>query len=120
MPYKSGDVPGGTERVPPHGQAIYRAAFNAAVKAYGEERAHAIAWSAVKKKFRKKGDRWVSKDGDEVMRAMGDKEFSAERREKLAKQGKAMPHGGYPIENEGDLRRAIRAFGRAGNKAATK
>ncbi len=63
MPYKSGEVPGGTDKVPPHGQAIYRGAFNAAYRQYGEEKAHAIAWSAVKHKFKKKGDRWVSKDG---------------------------------------------------------
>jgi uncharacterized protein len=70
MPYKSGDVPGGTEKVPPHGQAIYRSAFNAAYEKYGEERAHAVAWQAVKRKFKKKGDRWVSKDGDEIMARM--------------------------------------------------
>jgi cation transport regulator ChaB len=120
MPYAKGETPGGTERVPAHGQAIYRAAFNAAYKQYGEERAHAIAWSAVKKKYRKKGNEWVSKDGERAMRAFGDKEFSTERRETLAKKGKAMPGGGYPIENEGDLKNAIQAFGRAKNKAATK
>lgn len=41
-----------------------------------------------------------------------------ETRRKLAKQGKAMPDGGtgsggrYPIRNEADLRKAIRAIGR--------
>ena len=49
-----------------------------------------------------------------------DKEFSTERRRKLAKAGKAMPHGGYPIESRADLGRAIQAFGRAKDPAATK
>ena len=49
-----------------------------------------------------------------------DKEFSAKRRETLAKQGKAMPGGGFPIENRSDLENAIKAFGRAKNPGATK
>ena len=69
MPYKSSDIPRGTESVPKHGQAIYRNAFNAAYEKYGEERAHAISWAAVKHKFKKKEGRWVSKDG---LRALGD------------------------------------------------
>lgn len=46
--------------------------------------------------------------------------FTEEARKKLAKEGKAMGHGGYPIRNETDLKKAIQAFGRAKNKAATK
>jgi hypothetical protein len=34
-------------------------------------------------------------------------------RERLAKQGKAMPDGSYPIRNVADLKNAIRAYGRA-------
>jgi hypothetical protein len=48
------------------------------------------------------------------------KQFSTEKRQKLAKSGKAMPHGGFPIENAQDLRNAIQAFGRAKDKAAAK
>lgn len=48
------------------------------------------------------------------------KEFSPKRREDLAKQKKAMPHGGFPIESEKDLRNAIRAIGRAKDPAAAK
>src|SRR6266576_366912 len=72
MPYKASQIPSGTEKVPKHGQAIFRSAFNAAFEKYGEERAHAIAWSAVKAKYKKKGDRWVSKDGYAVMHRLGD------------------------------------------------
>lgn len=42
------------------------------------------------------------------------------KREKLAKAGKALPDGSYPIENVADLKRAIAAYGRAKNKAATR
>jgi hypothetical protein len=41
------------------------------------------------------------------------KDFSDEKRAKLAGQGKAMPNGGYPIENAGDVGRAVQAYGRA-------
>lgn len=44
--------------------------------------------------------------------------YSSEQREKLADEGKAMPDGGYPIVDRADLANAIKAFGRASNKAA--
>lgn len=45
--------------------------------------------------------------------------FSAEQRKKLA-GGAALPDGSFPIVNRQDLLNAIRAFGRAKNKAAAK
>jgi len=60
---------------------------------------------------------WIARAKDQAMR---DKEFSAERRKTLAKSGKAMPGGGFPIESEQDLRNAIHAIGRASNPAAAK
>ena len=45
---------------------------------------------------------------------------SKKTRDKLAKEGKALPDGSYPIRNASDLKNAIQAFGRAKNKAATK
>jgi hypothetical protein len=39
--------------------------------------------------------------------------FSEEERMALAKEGKAMPDGAYPIRNEEDLKNAIQAYGRA-------
>lgn len=41
------------------------------------------------------------------------RDFDTERRQKLAKEGKAMPDGSYPIENIEDLKNAIQAVGRA-------
>lgn len=48
------------------------------------------------------------------------RDFSDAERQRLAGSGAAMPGGGYPIENVGDLKNAIRAFGRAKDKAKTK
>ena len=48
------------------------------------------------------------------------KTFSPEEREALAEKGEAMKDGSYPIRNKADLKNAIKAFGRAKNKAATK
>lgn len=46
--------------------------------------------------------------------------FSEEERDRLARSGKALPDGSYPIVTVGDLRNAVAAFGRAKNKAAAK
>jgi cation transport regulator len=55
VPYKElTDLPEPVqEHLPKHAQEIYRAAFNSAWDEYGqdEERAHKVAWSAVKKKY---------------------------------------------------------------------
>jgi hypothetical protein len=87
-------------------------------KVTSREQAIAIALSQEREAKKKKRK---STDGEKAMsRWSSDKEFSTERREELAKKGKAMPGGGYPIENKGDLKNAISAFGRAKNKPAAK
>lgn len=48
------------------------------------------------------------------------REFTGEQRDRLAKQGKAMDDGSFPIVNVDDLRNAIQAIGRAKNPAAAK
>lgn len=48
------------------------------------------------------------------------REFSDDERKKLADEGKAMPDGSFPIENEEDLKNAIQAYGRAKDKEAAK
>jgi phage head maturation protease len=45
--------------------------------------------------------------------------FTAEQRRRAAKSGAAMKDGSYPIENRDDLSNAIRAIGRAKNRAVT-
>lgn len=68
MPYAANeDLPDPVRRhLPPHGQSIYREAFNRAWTAHRndprqEEIAHRIAWAAVKRRYRKIGDEWVAK-----------------------------------------------------------
>lgn len=48
------------------------------------------------------------------------KEFSGDKRKKLAKEGKARSDGSFPIESVQDLKNAIQAIGRAKNPAAAK
>jgi cation transport regulator len=62
------------DTLPSHGQKIYNKAHKNALKQYTspskrrggkqqskEQVAHKVAWSAVKKEYKKKGDKWVSK-----------------------------------------------------------
>jgi len=48
------------------------------------------------------------------------RKFSSEKREKLAKEGKALPDGSFPIENCSDVENAIQAIGRAKNPSKAK
>ena len=68
MPYRTNDdLPEPVRRrLPPHGQDIYREAFNNAFAARvgdpcQEQAAHRIAWAAVKRVYVKVDDRWVAK-----------------------------------------------------------
>lgn len=69
MPYASiHDLPPSVSaHLPAHAQEIYRAAFNSAWDNYAdrggmrEEIAHRVAWAAVKRLYRKEGDRWVTR-----------------------------------------------------------
>lgn len=56
----------------------------------------------------------------DIKSALGKKDFSDEDRKKLAAEGKAMKDGSFPIETKADLENAIKAYGRAKNKAAAK
>jgi hypothetical protein len=46
--------------------------------------------------------------------------YTTAAREHLAKEGRALPDGSYPIVNVADLKNAIQAIGRAKNPAAAK
>ena len=76
MPYKTNqELPDSVKNnLPGHAQSIYREAFNSAWEQYAdpqdrrdgdsrEERAHQVAWAAVKKVYRKDPDtdKWVEK-----------------------------------------------------------
>jgi hypothetical protein len=51
-----------------------------------------------------------------VLKAM----YSDEDRERMSKEGSALPDGSFPIEDEEDLKNAIMAFGRAKDKAKAR
>ena len=65
MPYgRNADLPASVrDHLPDHAQDIFRAAFNHAFAAHAgdarqEEIAHRIAWAAVKRSYKKVGERW--------------------------------------------------------------
>lgn len=68
MPYQRiTELPGSVkDHLPKAAQEIYKEAFNHAWDEYAERDdresvAHKVAWSAVKKKYHKQGDKWVAK-----------------------------------------------------------
>ncbi|MCZ7563459.1 MAG: ChaB family protein [Burkholderiales bacterium] len=68
MPYGSvAELPAPVRaHLPNAAQEIYREAFNSAWEQYAgradrEAVAHKVAWTAVKRRFRKRGERWVGK-----------------------------------------------------------
>lgn len=74
MPYnRLAELPDSVkDHLPKHAQEIYQEAYNGAWEQYAdpdkrrgdasrEEVSHKVAWSAVKKKYKKKDDRWVRK-----------------------------------------------------------
>lgn len=57
------EMPSTIERSPRHAQQIWSKAHDSAVKTYGEgERAHRVAYAALKHEYKKQGDHWVEKD----------------------------------------------------------
>lgn len=74
MPYDTlTDLPDSVKNnLPEHAQEIYKEAYNNAWDEYAdskerrgnasrEETSHKVAWSAVKGKYKKEGDKWVPK-----------------------------------------------------------
>ncbi|WP_017614599.1 ChaB family protein [Nocardiopsis salina] len=56
------ELPATLKRSPAKAQRTWIEAHDSAVEEYGEgERAHRVAFAAVKRKFEKQGDRWVPK-----------------------------------------------------------
>lgn len=64
-----GELPSTLRRSPKEAQETFAKAHDNAAEEYGEgERAYRVAYSALKRKFEKKGDRWVRKDGNAIVR----------------------------------------------------
>ena len=63
MPTQREDLPGTIQRSPDKAQRTYEKALDSAHEEYGsEERAHRVAYSALKHSFEKVGDHWEPKD----------------------------------------------------------
>ena len=69
MPYHvNAELPASVRNhLPEHAQEIYREAFNHAFKAHAgevdrEQRAHMIAWAAVKRSYVKDSTMWVARE----------------------------------------------------------
>lgn len=70
MPYKSvKELPENVKDLPKHAKEIYLSAFNAAWEDHKDDEgaAHAIAWAAVKKQYKKNGDQWVAKESVQTL-----------------------------------------------------
>lgn len=68
MPYqKESDLPESVKSLPFGAKNIFMSAFNSAYSQYkgDEEKAFAVAWAAVKNKYKKEGDSWVAKSVSE-------------------------------------------------------
>lgn len=68
MPYKTNkDLPDPIKKaLPEAAQNIYRGAFNgSAAQNMAEKQSHAIAWAAVKRKYKKEGEEWIAKNDAE-------------------------------------------------------
>ncbi len=71
MPYGTiEELPAEARKLPEQGQKIFLAAFNSAYSGTCKDRgadreacSFAVAWSAVKRKYTKEGDKWVMKEG---------------------------------------------------------
>jgi cation transport regulator ChaB len=97
-----GELPSTLRRSPKEAQETFAKAHDSAAEEYGEgERAYRVAYSALKRKFEKKGDRWVRKDG----KGPSDPRAANPR----AREGKGKSYGGvdfYGSTKEELLRRA--------------
>lgn len=100
------DVAGVIERHPDEAEQVYESVAAAATHL------DPATWEAVMSKVLAHA---FPEDAVELAR-----KFTTGMREKMAKEGKAMPDNSFPIANEQDLRNAIAAYGRAKNRAAAK
>ena len=91
----------------------------------GDPRAQAAlaAWETVRRNFAQDSlGNWNPSDhyyGDYDAAYCERREFSQSKRKELAGKGKALPWGGFPIENCEDVGNAVRAIGRAKDRSRT-
>jgi cation transport regulator ChaB len=58
------ELPATLQRSSPEAQALFRAALEEAIQAHGHtDEAYRAAYTALKRKFEKRGDHWIAKTG---------------------------------------------------------
>ncbi|HXG41549.1 MAG TPA: ChaB family protein [Dehalococcoidia bacterium] len=81
-----GEVPSTILRSDARAQEIWKKAHDSAVETYGDgETAHRVAFAALKREYRKEGDRWVRKEesgpvGQRTQRARSTGQAGSRRR----------------------------------------
>lgn len=85
-------LPSTLKRSPAKAQRTWAKAHDNAVAEYGEgERAHRVAYSALKHSFERVGDRWLPK------RTKGPSDSRAKQRAQAARKGKGETFGGVDV-----------------------
>jgi cation transport regulator ChaB len=112
---KKSELPETLRRSPAKAQRTFAKAHDSAVKEYGEgERAHRVAYAALKRSFEKRGDHWEPKDrpGPSDPRA----------RNPRARENHGKTYGGVDIEgnSKAELYRRAREEGIAGRSSMSK
>ncbi|MCO5100455.1 MAG: ChaB family protein [Burkholderiaceae bacterium] len=86
-------LPDTLKRSPAKAQRTWAKAHDSAVREYGEgERAHRVAYAALKHSFEKEGDHWTPKDHK------GPSDPRAEKSGRAAREGKGESFGGLDYE----------------------
>jgi cation transport regulator ChaB len=112
---KQSELPGTLKRSPAKAQRTFAKAHDSAVREYGEgERAHRVAYAALKHSFEKRGDHWEPKDhpGPSDPRA----------RNPRARENRGKTYGGVDVEGNSkeELYGRARDLGVEGRSRMTK
>jgi cation transport regulator ChaB len=112
---KQSELPDTLKRSPAKAQRTFAKAHDSAVREYGEgERAHRVAFAALKHSFEKRGDHWEPKDrpGPSDPRA----------RNPRAREGHGKSYGGVDVEgnSKDELYRRARDLGVQGRSRMSK
>jgi cation transport regulator ChaB len=112
---KKDELPGTLQRSPAKAQRTFAKAHDSAAEQYGDaERAHRVAYSALKHSFEKKGDHWEPKDekGPSDPRAKNPR----------ARENKGKSYGGVDVEGNSkqELYRRAKQLGVRGRSNMSK
>lgn len=109
------ELPGTIRRSPQKAQRTFAKAYDSAAEQYGPgERAHRVAYNAVKHSFEKKGDHWEPKDG----KGPSDPRAASPR----ARENKGKSYGGVDLygSSKEELRKRAADLGVRGRSRMTK